>query len=744
MVPMDPYSQQTEVFFPPKVKRHLRPFYPYLDKYNVTTHSLEQRADEEPHTIQLQTIRTWIKACEQTHDRHCISLNAKAFGKPQWLIDVSRLCVIPAANQRYVALSYVWGGEANCVSLKIETLDILQKDGSLSSAGLANTIADAIHLTARLEQRFLWVDRLCIVQDDIAEKRSQIQSMRAIYSGAYFTIVAAQGKGASEPLWGGYLSEEHSSPICVQGSHLHGKSKRQLFGTTCDRAADTSEPKVLHSEDLDENVKKLTGESFESAFLQNRGIVDEIIGGMSWENDPYSPSGDTPPNYRSTYELQVALERFGPETWQRLISEGIMQQLAVELTQSTWYSRGWTFQEYLFSPRRLVFHANTVNWDCHCASWHENQLHISTQPCFSRDLKNYISRMDTTSWPNMYRLIRLISLFNRRVLTYPEDVLDAFEGPLQTFRATFKFGFIAGLPQAFFDAALLWQPYSPLTPRQFSRAISNPESYLPTWSWVGWQGNLHSESWLASFDYTLGTNGWSGAITPSSTISTVKWSWSMSATGSKNTVIVSANEYRSKYLSDNRSPLPKGWSAVGESREVFLFSCPEDYQPFGYRFDDKYQPFRYPVPTMVEGQQLAPSSRAGFLHGLTCSATFAIEALMVRRPLVRHGCITARLVDRRGRPAGYLRLNEDPDNPETEVGDVCELIQLSAGQMIGGALREHTLDWEGGTSFLDMTAFINVMWVVWEGGIAHRKAVGRVKKDVWQQTRPVKIDITLG
>ena len=309
---MNHYSKHTEVFFPPKVKRHLRPFYPYLDKYNISTHALENRAVEEPHAIKLQTIRAWIKTCEQTHDKHCVSSNAKAFGKPLWLIDISRLCIVPAGNHRYIALSYVWGA-TDCASLTLDTLEALQKDGSLSPVALARTVTDAIDLTARLGQHFLWVDRVCIVQDDMAEKKSQIQSMRAVYAGAYFTIIAAQGLDASQPLYGGHLDEEQSSPICIQGSSRG--SWGQLFGTTCDRVDNHSEVNELPDEDLDENVKKLTGKDFETTFLQNRGVVDEIIGGMSWENDPYSPSGGSPPDYRSTDELKKALKGFGPGTW---------------------------------------------------------------------------------------------------------------------------------------------------------------------------------------------------------------------------------------------------------------------------------------------------------------------------------------------------------------------------------------------------------------------------------------------
>jgi hypothetical protein len=31
-----------------------------------------------------------------------------------------------------------------------------------------------------------------------------------------------------------------------------------------------------------------------------------------------------------------------------------------------WVERGWTFQEYLFSPRNFVFSGDSVHWDCSC------------------------------------------------------------------------------------------------------------------------------------------------------------------------------------------------------------------------------------------------------------------------------------------------------------------------------------------------------------------------------------------
>jgi hypothetical protein len=50
-------------------------------------------------------------------------------------------------------------------------------------------------------------------------------------------------------------------------------------------------------------------------------------------------------------------------------------------------------------------------------------------------------------------------------LTYESDTLNAFSGVTNALTRVFEGGFIFGLPQIFFDAALLWQPEKTLTRR---------------------------------------------------------------------------------------------------------------------------------------------------------------------------------------------------------------------------------------------------------------------------------------
>lgn len=109
------------------------------------------------------------------------------------VIDVrqSRICCMPE-NARYLALSYCWPvGET--FKLVRANLVELQRVGSLDSKiqQLPATIQDAIGFVRDLGETYLWVDSLCIVQDDDDDKQVQLNQMDRIYGSALVTLVCA-------------------------------------------------------------------------------------------------------------------------------------------------------------------------------------------------------------------------------------------------------------------------------------------------------------------------------------------------------------------------------------------------------------------------------------------------------------------------------------------------------------------------------------------------------------------------
>ncbi|KAF1809708.1 hypothetical protein P152DRAFT_461087 [Eremomyces bilateralis CBS 781.70] len=81
-------------------------------------------------------------------------------------------------------------------------------------------------------------------------------------------------------------------------------------------------------------------------------------------------------------------------------------------------------------------------------------------------------------FPSLYGYFRLAAGYNSRGFSYPEDAVFAFAGITTALTRIFPGGFISGLPQMFFDVALLWQPERAAT-RRIKRNTST-NAYLPS------------------------------------------------------------------------------------------------------------------------------------------------------------------------------------------------------------------------------------------------------------------------
>ncbi|KAH9950034.1 hypothetical protein B0H21DRAFT_724460, partial [Amylocystis lapponica] len=69
---------------------------------------------------------------------------------------------------------------------------------------LPGTIRDAVLFVrhGQLGERYVWIDALCIVQDDPADKAAQIPVMDLVYGNVLLTIFAASGNTADAPIPG--------------------------------------------------------------------------------------------------------------------------------------------------------------------------------------------------------------------------------------------------------------------------------------------------------------------------------------------------------------------------------------------------------------------------------------------------------------------------------------------------------------------------------------------------------------
>ena len=162
-----------------------------------------------PEKIDIGLVKIWIRICQHWHGDSCTAL----ISRPECsmppgfrVLDTWDTCIVsePQCECMYIALSYVWGGASSALKLTVANFEEMRQPGSLKRKWhqIPRTIQDAIDLTSSLGQRFLWVDSLCIIQDDHEDKGGLVPFMDLIYDRAFLTIIAATGHDSQAGLPG--------------------------------------------------------------------------------------------------------------------------------------------------------------------------------------------------------------------------------------------------------------------------------------------------------------------------------------------------------------------------------------------------------------------------------------------------------------------------------------------------------------------------------------------------------------
>ena len=646
-------------------------------------------------------VKRWIRSCDQWHE--CRSSLQSGSQVPKLLvIDVFEDCLAALTQSApYLALSYVWGRRKTFYLTRSNHSTLLSK-GALRHNWdkIPCTIRDAIVLTARLGFRYLWVDQLCIVQDDEENKSKHIQQMYSIYANASITIVAADGEHADHGLKG------------IRGGSGGPRSPQEILD--------------------------------------------------------FSPLGKI-----------------------------IMSPTSLEYCEKPMYfSRGWTYQEYHLSNRLLVFIGDKVIWRCQELEWQEGHLDPEDRP-----YAGFLPVPDLYSqfqWPDLWKYLPLVEEYNARNLGHDADILSAFTGVLVAINPAFPGGFLQGLPEFYFDLALLWQPAGPLRRRVAGEGQSPP----PSWSWVGWEGKLDldlCENGLAkpcirlaeakpkTYDMIVSPlTKWYRMEDPFEVQIQVMNAYYgyyelrvPNFAGSKK-IDLADSDFLTRITNRDSGihglPLTDWTLSARHYHNEFLQSVSPNFcwPCYSHTSISELKEVSYPLP-IGENQVPLQSSNLRYLHFRSYRAHFTIgrplSRLKENKPIE---CISVHITDQEGTIAGILRLNS-VEIPYTESTE-CELIAISKGKAhlrgIGPSyILEEASDMDsltqlvalgGGPKYFDtdpleentadqvlrnsigIYEWYNVLWIETRDGIAYRKALGRVFKDSWEAQAPECVEITLG
>ena len=435
-------------------------------------------------------ISSWMNACHTLHGPECNEVHSNSLQVfDMILIDVvgQRLVTLPS-DTRYFALSYVWG-TAKSFNTTQATVEALKVSGALADTSIPKTLRDAMELTVRLGEKYLWVDALCIIQDDEEGKMDLILKMDIIYNQALLTVVALSGEHADAGLPG--VSKDSRSPI---GPLEH-------FPTS---GNDTLSFTIQHPGlglKVKDSVYATRGWTYQERLLSPRRLY-------LTESQAY-------------FHCNCAIyeEQRGMENRSNFLSPGLMDDgMAFDLP-SGWIDQGGNYRlddgQYLLPLAELhnpllstqgEFPIPPLGARLFARGPTGDTTFVISSPDGGRDrmviyeggngscdpvLSSRIAGRENQTWmTGVDKYTRIVEQFTDLQLTEPGDILHAFSGVANTMAGMFGGDMTCGLPQQQFDLSLLWAPAGFLSWRERDRNGELFRVPFPTWSWAAWQGQV--------------------------------------------------------------------------------------------------------------------------------------------------------------------------------------------------------------------------------------------------------------
>jgi hypothetical protein len=155
-------------------------------------------------SLSFETVISWIEDCQNNHHLCSRKLPLKDAEHefqtwPARLLDLEafdkaspdiKLVDNDASAKKYFCLSYCWGNSKTFITT---ARSLRFRKSRIKFDSLPTTFRDAVKIARELKIKWMWIDALCIIQDDRKDWERESVKMGAIYSMAYATIAADAG-----------------------------------------------------------------------------------------------------------------------------------------------------------------------------------------------------------------------------------------------------------------------------------------------------------------------------------------------------------------------------------------------------------------------------------------------------------------------------------------------------------------------------------------------------------------------
>jgi len=262
---------------------------------------------------------------------------------------------------------------------------------------IPTVIQDAIHFVAALNERYLWVDSLCIVQNDMDMKHHQILQMGAIYNGAVASLVGVVGINANSGLAG-----------VRPGTRIPEQKRIQ----------------------------------YQNVYLVNPGPEQYTALRKPWDNSPYIKLGKRMKGRPLDLNAHLTGSNYGSRAW--TYQERLLSRRCLYFMENMVYCH----------CRKAIRGENKAAPYTQKSQFIRPLCLFMADPIFSGNPLHYQRTLGAI-------YAGIVTEYTRKKLSFPLDVLDAFSGISSAMEKLCSWRLVVGMPENILEYALLWVPTEP-------------------------------------------------------------------------------------------------------------------------------------------------------------------------------------------------------------------------------------------------------------------------------------------
>lgn len=335
----------------------------------------------------------------------------------------------------YTSLSHRWG---KVMILRLLTTNKRDFKEELPLQEFPTTFLDAIEFTRYIGLQYIWIDSLCIIQDDVDDWRQEAARMGDVYRFSYCNIAAT---GFEDSKRGMLVRRDPSlvAPLLIKRNCEYPKGKLPFAVQAMPTAG--------------------------------------------------GPVFDPPMKFRSHAREHARRQQVFPDGQYVCFYDRFWNDA---ITNAPLSSRGWVFQERLLSPRTIHFGTEQLFWECREAEacetfplglprhFHEGSTYKSERAV--SDLDDAVED-ETSLQTAMSAWNAVLASYTAATLTKQSDRLPALSGVAKDMQKVLRSKYVCGLWERFFVYQLLWRLEVPDTPDVIT-------SGAPSWSWAATAGRV--------------------------------------------------------------------------------------------------------------------------------------------------------------------------------------------------------------------------------------------------------------